>query len=83
MKQRRNDITALHTTKTAELATQLAELEKQLAQARLAKVAGKLEDTAVIKRTSDAIARVKTVIREQALVANQAQEETIEVKDEK
>ncbi|GEM_PF-3342189 len=83
MKQQRNDITALHTTKISELESQLRELEVQLAQARLAKVAGKLKDTATIKRTSDAIARIKTVMREQALVAGQDQEETTEAKDEK
>lgn len=68
MKQRSNDIKALHQAKAEELQGMLKELELELAQARLARGAQKLTDVASIKRLSDAIARIKTVLRERELV---------------
>lgn len=68
MQQKADDIKALHDQQPAELQSQLNDLQKQLAQARLKREAGKLEDTASISRISDAIARVKTIMREKQLL---------------
>lgn len=66
---KRNDVTALHDKSVSELQKQLTDLQKKLATAKLQQAVGKLTSTAQLKVLSDDIARVKTVLQEQVLVA--------------
>lgn len=66
---KRNDIKALHDKTPAELQQQLAELQTRLGQAKLELKVGKLEDVRLPSKLRDDIARVKTVLRQQELVA--------------
>ena len=66
---KRNDIKALHEKTLAELNKQLEELQLQVAKAKLELTAGKLEDTRSIGKLRDDVARIKTVLREQELLA--------------
>lgn len=81
MKQRSQDITALHEKTVVELQAMQEEVQLELAQARLARDAGKLADTASVKQLSDAIARIKTIITEKQFAAAVAA--TVEQKEEK
>lgn len=65
---KRNDIKALHEKTSAELIKRLHELETKVAKARLELSAGKLEDTRLISKLRDDIARIKTILREQELL---------------
>lgn len=65
---KRNDITALHSKSISELNTQLEGLLLDLAKARLEKKAAKLADVSLVKRLSNDIARVKTIIHEKELM---------------
>ncbi|MBU0578572.1 50S ribosomal protein L29 [Patescibacteria group bacterium] len=66
---KRNNIKALHEKTNAELLKQLQELEMKVAQSKLELSAGKLGDTRSISRLRDDIARIKTILREQELLA--------------
>jgi ribosomal protein L29 len=64
---KRNDIKALSTLTAAQLTTKLSELEREVATKRQEKFVGRLKDMRSVSKLTDDIARVKTVIREQAL----------------
>lgn len=66
---KRNDVQALHDKSGTELQKMLADFQKKLATAKLQQAVGKLTSSAQLKVLSDDIARVKTVIQEQSLVA--------------
>ena len=58
---------------SAELVKLQVELQQQLTKAQLEKKAGKLTNTSSVKMLADDLARVKTVLRQQALTASNDQ----------
>ena len=77
---KRNDIKALHEKTLAELNKQLEELQMQVAKAKLELTAGKLEDTRLIGKLRDDIARIKTILRERELIVSSEPQESTESK---
>ncbi|MBD3249980.1 MAG: 50S ribosomal protein L29 [Candidatus Pacebacteria bacterium] len=75
---KKNEIKELHQKTVAQLQAMLEPLQKELALARLQKAAGKLEDTALVRRVADDIARVKTII---TIKRKQEQEDSLKSKD--
>lgn len=69
-----NDIKALATKTTTELEVQLHDLGESLTNAYLEKAARRLKDTASIKNIKTDIARVKTVLRQKELMADQGEQ---------
>ena len=66
---KRKDITALHSLSIAELQKKLVELMTLAAKTRLEKKVGKVANKKAVTILNDDIARVKTVLREQEIVA--------------
>lgn len=59
---------------TAELQEQLGQLQRQLGEARQSKKVGKLANPRIVSMTSDAIARMHTILRQRSLTAEVAAE---------
>jgi len=66
---KRNEIKALATKTTDELLTQLEQLQAEVAKARQAKQSGKLPNVRSIAMNRYDVARIKTILAEQALAA--------------
>jgi ribosomal protein L29 len=65
MKQK--DIAALATKTTEQLTKELTALQSELTLTHLKKAAGKLNDTSLVKRLADDLARIKTVLTQKQL----------------
>lgn len=64
---KRRDFRQLAAKSPAEIQTQLTTLSRELGEKRLAKRVGKLSDLRSLSRLADAVARLKTVLRQQEL----------------
>lgn len=66
---KKNQLSDLHQQSIEQLTKLLAETQLSLAKARLELKAGKLTNVSSVKIMSDQVARIKTIISEQELVA--------------
>ena len=64
---KRTEISKLHEKTLAELEVELQKELKALTQARLEKVAGRLNDVASVERLADNVARVRAIIGEKTV----------------